>query len=161
MQDLPPLDPLLLNYPSRRRVDCWIALTDAPVERAALALIPGTQKEIYPMKVRGKRAESGDQGIVYGQYDIELDYDIQPENIKYLPAKAGQFYLFCGRAMHGSNDNTTDYKRWAVGGRYIKADTKVFTKNMLENGLTHEVYGLSKIKLDNWKPILVRGKKSN
>ena len=139
-------------------VDCWIALTDAPKERASLALIPGSQQEIYPMKVRGKKADSGDKGIVYGQYDIELDYEIKAEDIKYLPAKAGQFYLFCGRAMHGSADNITDHKRWAVGGRYIKADTKVFTRNMLENGLTHEVYGLRNIKLDNWKPVLVRGK---
>jgi chlorinating enzyme len=139
-------------------VDCWIALTDAPIERASLALIPGSQKEIYPMKVRGKKATSGDEGIVYGQYDIELDYIIHSEDIKCLPAKAGQFYLFCGRAIHGSADNLTNQKRWAVGGRYIKSSTKVFTKNMLENGLDHEVYGLKKIKLDNWKPVLVRGK---
>lgn len=140
-------------------VDCWIALTDSPLERASLALIPGSQQEIYPMKVKGKKVDSGDKGIVYGQYDIELDYEFKAKDIKYLPAKAGQFYLFCGRAMHGSADNITDHKRWAVGGRYIKADTKVFTKNMLENGLTHEVYGLKNIKLEKWKPVLVRGKK--
>lgn len=141
-------------------IDCWIALTDAPVERASLALIPGSQQEIYPMRVKGRKADSDDKGIVYGQYDIELDYKVKAEDIRYLPAKAGQFYLFCGRAIHGSANNITAHKRWAVGGRYIKADTKVFTPNMLENGLTHEVYGLKNIKLDKWKPVLVRGKKS-
>ncbi|MGB3509645.1 MAG: phytanoyl-CoA dioxygenase family protein [Microcoleaceae cyanobacterium] len=137
-------------------VNCWIALTDAPEERGCLSLIPGSQKEIYPMKVKGKQVSSGDKGIVYGRYDAEMDYPINSQNIKPLPAKAGQFYLFSGRAIHGSTDNITDEKRWAVGGHFIKADTKVFTKNMLENGLTHEVYGFEKVKLDKWKPVLVR-----
>ncbi len=134
-------------------VNCWIALTDAPEERGCLSLIPGSHKEIYPMKVKGKQAASGAKGIVVGRYDAEMDYPINSKNTKPLPAKAGQFYLFSGRAIHGSTDNVTDEKRWAVAGHFIKADTKVFTKNMLENGLTHEVYGLTKIKLDKWKPV--------
>ncbi|NES64607.1 MAG: hypothetical protein F6K24_04750 [Okeania sp. SIO2D1] len=137
-------------------VNCLIALTDAPEQRGCLSLIPGSQKEIYPMKLKAKQVDSGDKGIVYGRYDAEMEYPINSQNMKPLPAKAGQFYLFSGRAIHGSTDNITDEKRWAVGGHYIKAETKVFTKNMLDNGLTHEVYGLKNIKLDKWKQVLIR-----
>lgn len=138
---------------------CWIAITDAPEERSCLSLIPGTQKEIYPMRLKQKKKDmAGNEGRVYGRYDTEIDYPVDSAQIKVLPAKAGQFYLFCERTIHGSTDNTTDEKRWAIGGRIMKADTKVFTKNMLENGLNLEVYGVRKIKLDRWKPVLVRGK---
>jgi hypothetical protein len=60
--------------------------------------------------------------------------------------------------IHGSTDNVTDNWRTAVGCRVIKADTQVFTKTMLENGMDMRVYGVKNIKLDRWKPILVRGK---
>ena len=138
-------------------VNCWIALTDAPEERACLALVSGTHKETYPMKLNKSPALSGDKGIAYGRYDMELAYQVNPEDIQALPAKAGQFYLFSGRALHGSTANVTDKERWAVGGHYVKGDTGVFSQRMLENGLDHEVYGMRSINIENWKPINVRG----
>lgn len=140
------------------QLTCWIALTDAPAERSCLTLIPGTQKAIYPSNLKPKKDVGNDEGRVYGRYNTEIDYSVDPKKIKVLPAKAGQFYIFCERTLHGSTDNTTDEKRWAIGGRIIRADTNVFTENMRKNGLNLEVYGVRKIKLDRWKPVLVRGK---
>ncbi len=137
------------------QVTVWIALTDVPEEQSCLLVIPGSHKDVYPMNIS---TGGGEEGRAYGIYDTHVDYPVTEQNTKTLPAKAGQFFLLCERMIHGSTDNVTDNRRWAAGCRVIKADTQVFTKTMLENGMDMRVYGVKNIKLDRWKPILVRGK---
>jgi hypothetical protein len=54
-------------------------------------------------------------------------------------------------------DNVSDDWRWAVNGRIAKTNTKVFTKEMLEENLEIAIYRIKKFKLDNWKAVLLRG----
>ncbi len=159
-------EPLL--YPKNEKeipgLTCWIAISDVPENRACLALIPGTQKEIYPVKLKPRKDLESNEGRVFGRYDkyhTQIDYPIDSKQVKALPAKAGQFYLFSERTIHGATDNTTDERRCAIGGRIAKADTKVFTEKMLKNGLNIEIYGVRNLKLDKWKPALIRGKDLN
>lgn len=137
------------------QVTVWIALMDIPEEQSCLLVIPGSHKDVYPMNIS---TGGGEAGRAYGIYDAKIDYPTNEKNTKTLPAQAGQFFLLCERMIHGSTDNVTDNWRTAAGCRVIKADTQVFTKTMLENGMDMRVYGVKNIKLDRWKPILVRGK---
>lgn len=137
---------------------CWIALTDAPKERSCLTIIPGSQKEIYPVKFETDKTKLDKAGLIYGDYEGKIDYRIEEKNVKLLEAKAGQCIIFCERAVHGSTDNETNDWRWSTVGRIVRPDTRIYTKKMLEEGFEIEVYGAKKIKLDNWRAVLLRGK---
>ena len=75
-----------------------------------------------------------------------------------IEMKAGQFFIFSERAIHGSLSNQTDQWRWAVNGRIIKPDTRLYTDEMLREGHSYKVVGVSEINLDNWQTVLLRGK---
>ena len=70
---------------------------------------------------------------------------------------AGQFFIFSERALHGSLPNTTDEWRWAVNGRLVKPDTRLYTEKMLAEGHSYKVVGVNQISLDNWRAVLLRG----
>lgn len=133
---------------------CWIALTDVPKERAPMKIVAGSQKEIYPIE---SKTEENKSSLIYGEYGGVIDYQIDPKDIKLFEAKAGQFFIFCERAIHGSEDNLTNDWRWAVNGRIVTPETKIYTKHMLENGLDLAIFEIEKMKLDNWKAVLIRG----
>ncbi|NEP27359.1 phytanoyl-CoA dioxygenase family protein [Moorena sp. SIO3I6] len=136
------------------QVTCWIALTDAPKEKSCLKMVCGSREEIYPVK---HISQSSKDSTIYGKYDSELDYPIDPKKVKLLEAKAGQCIIFCERTVHGSTDNVTDDTRWAVVGRIVRPDTRVYTQKMLEDGYDIKIYGAKKVKLDKWQVLLLRG----
>ena len=140
------------------QLTCWIALTDATKENGCMTIVPGSSQEIYPMKVQVFDASKTDNvQNRFANLSIELDYPINSQNVKTIEMKAGQFYIFTERAIHGSLDNKTDQWRWAVNGRVVRPDTRIYTRNMFENGHTSAIAGVNKIKLDNWKAALLRG----
>ncbi|NEO81022.1 phytanoyl-CoA dioxygenase family protein [Moorena sp. SIO4G3] len=136
---------------------CWIALTDVPKEKSCLTVIPGTQRKIYPIKFKKSKNKSGSANKSYGELKKEVDYPFDSANVHFLEAKAGQFFIFSERVIHGSTRNVTDDYRWALVGRIVKTDTKIYTEKMLQEGYDIKVYGAKKIKLDNWKAVLIRG----
>ncbi|MEM9927422.1 MAG: phytanoyl-CoA dioxygenase family protein [Cyanobacteria bacterium P01_D01_bin.50] len=113
------------------QVTCWIALTDAYKENGCMALIPGSHKEMYPSKMNVNQKVLGKYERGNGNYGGELDYQVDPQKVKLIEMKAGQFYLFSERLVHGSADNVTDNSRWGVNGRITRTDVKVYTDKML------------------------------
>ena len=137
---------------------CWFALTDAKKENSCMMVVADSNQEIHTIKMEEFDASKADsQKGRFANLSIELDYPIDSQKVKTIEMKAGQFYIFSERAIHGSTDNKTDQWRWAVAGRIVRPNTKIYTKKMLENNHSMLVGGIDNIKLDNWKAALLRG----
>jgi chlorinating enzyme len=139
----------------------WIALTDATKEKAAMVVARGTHQDIYPiMGGDYDEAETADgkEKNRLGTMSISVDYDLKPEMVQVVEMKAGQFFIFSERALHGSLDNSTDEVRWAINGRFVCPHTKIYSDRMLRYGHAYRSNNIVNLKLDNWKAIVVRGK---
>ncbi|MBW4635751.1 MAG: phytanoyl-CoA dioxygenase family protein [Iphinoe sp. HA4291-MV1] len=136
------------------QITCWIALTDANREKGCMTLIPGTHKEIYPLKLNRK---ASDVNTTYRYDKGEIDYPIDQASHKLIEVKAGQFFLFSERVIHGAIPNKTDSSRWAVNCRIAKASTRFFSKKMFEEGHQITYHKVKNVSLDKWKAILLRG----
>lgn len=139
------------------QVTCWIALTEADKNKGAMVILPGTNKEMYPLKIGEQQTEDTKSSHLYSFGNGEIDYPVDSAEKKLLEMKAGQFFIFSERVIHGSLDNTTDSSRWAVNCRIAKTDTRIYTKEMLEKGHKDTYHNIKNISLDNWKAVLVRG----
>lgn len=140
------------------QLTCWVALTEAREDNGGMIVVPGTQKEIYPLKpIKEKTDESGELMLHGNNYFRDVDYPIDSAEKVSVKLKPGQFFIFCERVIHGSNDNITDAARWAVNFRFVRPDTRVFTKKMLEQGHKDTFLNLENYSLDNWGAVLVRG----
>jgi len=137
------------------QLTCWVALTDATLEKGCMRVIPGSQKDLYTISLTP--AEEGSANNVYGAFDGTLDYPIDSSEKRNIEMKAGQFFLFTERVLHGSRGNSTDGTRWAVNARITRTDTRIYTERMLNNSHRYSIYGISKLSLDNWDAVLVRG----
>ncbi|MEG4169320.1 MULTISPECIES: phytanoyl-CoA dioxygenase family protein [unclassified Microcoleus] len=140
------------------QLTCWIAVTDANKENGCMMIFPGTHKEIYPIKV-GEVTQDGMSGI-YGNRDAKLDYPGELPQPHYIEMKAGQFYLFTERVIHGSVENKTDKSRWGLNGRIATTSTRIYTKKMLEGFYRNRYSKVKNINLDKWKVVLLRGEDS-
>lgn len=137
---------------------CWVAITDVREENGAMVMLPGTQRKIYPLRAIKKDDDNSVDLRVYGNNHMrELDYPIEQAKKVKLEMKAGQFFIFSERVIHGSTDNTTDFPRWAVSCRLVKPDTRIYTKEMLERGHQEAYYNIKNYSLDSWSAVLVRG----
>ncbi len=124
-----------------------------------MVLLPGTQKEIYPVVLGENPANDGDDVRIYGNnFYAEIDYPVDSAEKITIPMKAGQFFLFTERVIHGSVENVTDNSRWSVGCRIVNTDTRIYTKEVLEKGYKDIYFHIKNISVDNWKALLVRGK---
>jgi chlorinating enzyme len=137
-------------------ITIWIALTDATIENGCIRLIPGSQKQIWP--VRKEKLSKGVENSTYGSYQAEIEYPIESSEIRHIEVKAGQFFMFTERVIHGSTENQTNEGRWAINGRIVRTDTQVVSRTS-SPGIRHfPMYGLRNLKLDNWKALLIRGR---
>ena len=145
-------------HPSDRhelfQLTCWIALTDANRNKGCMTLIPGTHAEIYPLKVNRKPNEDNK---MYRYDKGEIDYPIDQASQQLIEVKAGQFFLFSERVIHGAIPNKTDSSRWAVNCRVAKTDTRFYNKKMFEEGHHITYHKLKEVSLDKWKAVLLRG----
>lgn len=98
------------------------------------------------------------QKLMYRYDKGEIDYPIAQENSQLIEVKAGQFFLFSERVIHGAVPNKTDSSRWAVNCRIAKTSTRFFTKEMLEKGHHISYHKLKNISLDRWRAVLLRDK---
>lgn len=150
-------------YPPDRdelfQLTCWIALTPALKENGCMTVVKKTQQAIHPLKISRQfdPQSADDESKRFGTSKIEIDYPIQSEDIMPIEMEAGQFFIFSERAIHGSLNNNSDQKRWAVNGRIIRPDTQLYTPPMLASGHSYKVVGVSQICLDNWHTVLIRG----
>ncbi|RQH40902.1 hypothetical protein D5R40_15670 [Okeania hirsuta] len=138
------------------QLTCWIALTDANKEKGSMMVIPGTHQTIYPIQ-RGSTLTDDNNLHLHSFGYGDIDYPIDNTEKKLIEMKAGEFFLFTERVIHGSCENTTDSSRWAVNFRLVKTDTRIYTEEMLEKGHKDTYHNVKNLCLDYWKAVLVRG----
>lgn len=139
----------------------WIAVSDSTLENGCLRMVPGTHKELQPMAVEEydpvKHADNkSDRFGTKVMYPADGVDDAKAVN---LPMKAGEFVIFCERIMHGALPNvTTDDARLGMSGRYIVPDVRIHNPWVLgEGGLSIAYLRIKGLKLDRWRPLVVRG----
>lgn len=138
------------------QLTCWVALTDSTIEKGALALIPGTQKEIYPLKIR-RNLDKTKKKVGEGFLAAEIDYEIDPQAVQPIEVKAGQFFIFTERVIHGSLKNHTEDARWGVSVRVIEPKTIAYSQKMRSEGHGLRVQNITQLKLDKWQGVMIRG----
>ena len=89
--------------------------------------------------------------------NLKIDYPGELPQPHYIEMKAGQFYLFTERVIHGSLKNKSDKSRWGLVGRIVTTSTRIYTKKMLEGVHHNKNLKLKNIKLDKWRAVLLRG----
>ncbi|MFK7906070.1 MAG: phytanoyl-CoA dioxygenase family protein [Chitinophagales bacterium] len=137
------------------QVTCWIALTDANKERGCMRVIPGTHTKMYPLVVN-RDINATNQLYRYDKGPIDFPFEQAKEEL--IEVKAGQFFIFSERVIHGSVPNQTDLSRWAINCRISKTDTKFFTKRMFKEGHQITYHRLKNVNIDKWRAVLLRGK---
>ena len=121
-----------------------------------MALIPGTHKEIYPLKIR-RNLDKSKKELGEGFLAAEIDYDVKPEEVQPIEVKAGQFFIFTERVIHGSLTNKTQDPRWGVSVRVIQPETIAYSQKMREQGHGLRVQNITQLKLDKWRGVMIRG----
>lgn len=140
------------------QITVWVALTEANAKNSCMTLIPGTHKQMYPLKIGEKSVYEDKNFRLYGNsFFAQLDYPTDSVEKILMEMKAGQFFLFCERVIHGSVDNVTEGARYALSGRFVKTDTRIYTEEILEKGHKETLYNIKNVNLDDWKVVLVRG----
>ena len=137
------------------QLTCWFALTDANKENGCMMILPGTHKEIYPITL-GEVSQDATNNI-YGGRDSKIDYPGELPEPHYIEMKAGQFYLFTERVIHGSLPNKSDKSRWGLNGRIATTSTRIYTQKMLEGPHRSKYFKLKNINLNKWRAVLLRG----
>jgi chlorinating enzyme len=141
------------------QLTCWIALTEATQANGCMTVIKGSHGNIHPLKISQDFDPKSDMegGKRFGTVKIEVDYPICQEDITPIEMKAGQFFIFSERVLHGSLGNQTDRWRWAVNGRIIRPNTYVYSERMLNMGHSYKIVGVNQISLDHWQAVQIRG----
>jgi chlorinating enzyme len=135
----------------------WVALTDCRVENGCMTVIPGSHREIRPV-IATTYDPNRKGGQRFGAKDIRIDYPIETSQIDTIEMKAGQYFIFSERVIHGSHPNTTtDQDRIAVNCRYITPESQIYRPHLFKYGNQFRLLNLKNIRLDNWKAVLVRG----
>ncbi|WP_440880873.1 phytanoyl-CoA dioxygenase family protein [Tenacibaculum sp. C7A-26P2] len=137
------------------QLTCWIALTDANKVRGCMRVIPGSHKKIYPLIVERETSKTNEL-YRYDKGTIDFPFENSKEHL--IEAKAGQFFLFTERVIHGSVPNSTEKSRWAINSRVGRTNTRFYTKSMLEEGHQITYHKVKNVSLDQWKAILLKGK---
>jgi ectoine hydroxylase-related dioxygenase (phytanoyl-CoA dioxygenase family) len=95
----------------------WLAVDDADRGNGTLRIAPGSHK----------------CGLLHHEEARWRDYDGAPRippavfdasNAEYIELKAGQFCLFHDLAVHGSDPNDSDRRRWAISLHYTRPDVR-------------------------------------
>lgn len=138
----------------------WIALTDTTEDRSPMAIVRGTHKNVYIMT--GGKEYKPDPNATreknrLGTMEVAIDCEINQDNVDRVEMKAGEFFIFSERVVHGSLDNLKDEWRWAINGRVVRPDTKIYSENMLKEGHSYRTQNVVNLKLDKWKGIMIRG----
>ncbi len=105
-------------YP-RITVTAWIALDAANLENGCVQVIPGSHKTPIPVRpVRKQRYGFGEVALVSRE-----------DQAKAVPilCRAGEFFLFAERLLHGSRPNLTDRPRLGLAARFTIPSVKVYS----------------------------------
>lgn len=132
-RNVPALDP-------PKNVTAWLAITDSDRENGCLQLIAGSH-----LDGRAKYDHVPKGSGIFGS-DLKLDCDMS--KAVHMEVKAGQFFLFNERTLHGADPNTSDRPRIGIGFRVTPTSTRIYpNQGVCGQGL----------QLKKWHAILVRG----
>lgn len=135
----------------------FTSLSEASIENGCMTLIPGTNKKIYTYTVETFDPTKETKGR-FGMRKIDVNYPIDPEKVKKIIMKPGQFYIFSERTIHGSLDNISqDKSRFSLVCRVIRPETKVYDENIFKKGHGDTIYKVRKLNLENWRAVMIRG----
>ena len=137
----------------------WMALTDVTAEKGAMVVVPGSHKDVYPITAHEYKTKdnSAKEKNRFGTMSVSVEYPIEPKDIQCIEMKAGQFFMFSERLIHGSLANTQEEERWAINGRIVAPNTHIYSEKMLKEGHSYRVQNVSLLKLDKWKALVIRG----
>jgi len=139
----------------------WIAVTDSTLENGCLRVLPGTHRELLPMTVEeyDPVKHAANKTDRFGTKVMRPSDSIRESDAVNLVMKAGEFVIFSERVMHGALPNiTADNARLGMSGRYILPDVRVHNPWVLgEGGLSIAYLRIQQLRLERWRPILVRG----
>jgi chlorinating enzyme len=143
------------------QVTVWTAITDSTLENGCLRVIPGTHRQLYPLRAELYDPEKHRDNKTdrFGAYMLRPDADLSDERAVNIPMKAGQFLIFSERVLHASLPNTSAHDlRLGVASRYILPSTRVYNSYEIK-GPGHDIgyLGISGLPLDKWRAMLVRG----
>jgi phytanoyl-CoA hydroxylase len=96
---------------SKTRMSIWMGLHDSTIENGCLQVVPGSHK-------RGLQPFSPKD---YGTCNLGMDIEVNPDEVEYLPLKAGSLVLFSALLWHSSSGNTTADRRRAFIVSYQEA----------------------------------------
>lgn len=136
---------------------CWVAFTEAAKENACIKVIPGSHREWRydenaPMKWNAAARDNSFFGYNYNDIKIDPDWDPDQQNVRHLEMRAGQFFIFTARCIHGSNPNTSRRQRMGFAIRVVPTHVRVY------GGMTEfDEFG-HRFNLDRHGCVLVAGR---
>lgn len=137
------------------QVTIWIALEDSTAENGCLEIIPGTHHEQLTWPIRGHEARDYMADMISRGLVPDPDYfmkrdpriEVLQKKKVLLEAKAGEFYIFTQRVVHGSGPNPTERGRLAVNCRVVHSDVRCYGHYLAAG--KWEMAGLE-LPLDKW-----------
>ena len=142
-------------------ITVWVAFTDSMKEMGCMKVIPKTHKQMYfdenkdaefDPKLDHKGTGAGFYGYDFNKIKIDPDWEPDESKAKYLEMKAGQFFIFTSRCIHGAEPNMTEgHTRMGLAIRYVPTDVKIYP-----NSDSYTQFGET-FTLENYKAILVAG----
>jgi non-heme Fe2+,alpha-ketoglutarate-dependent halogenase len=109
----------------------WVAFTDATRENGCMKVIPGSHREWKyderaPMKWNGSARDNSFFGYNYDDIKIDKDWEPDQEDVRHLEMRAGQFFIFTARCIHGSNPNDSNRQRMGYAIRVVPTHVRVY-----------------------------------
>ncbi|MDL4819149.1 phytanoyl-CoA dioxygenase family protein [Actinomadura opuntiae] len=105
-----PLDPM-------RVVTLWLAVDHSTPENGCLRVIPGSHRE----ELHGVRELDGDDAV----FNVESDVAVDESRAVDMVLRPGDVEVHHPGIMHGSNANTSPYRRCGLTIRYIPTSTRI------------------------------------
>ncbi|WP_226362212.1 chlorinating enzyme [Pseudonocardia sp. ICBG1142] len=110
---------------------CWVAFTEAARENACMKVIPGSHRqwrydEHAPMRWNASARDNSFFGYNYDGIKIDADWNPDEQDVRHLEMRAGQFFIFTARTIHGSNPNVGRRQRMGFAIRVVPTHVRVY-----------------------------------
>lgn len=144
------------------QVTPWIAIDEATLENGCVQLVAGTHKLLGKIgngeqakeeADREKQSFGHDKPGFFG-YNLKPNFEVDPSKVVSMECKAGEFFIFDQRTIHGSPPNKSNKRRLGINFRVIQTNVKVFEHYLAQGKIEH--YGMT-FDLTKWGCILLSG----
>jgi chlorinating enzyme len=109
----------------------WVAFTEAAKENGCMKVIPGSHREWRyderaPMSWNGSARDNSFFGYNYNDIKIDKDWNPDDQDVRHLEMRAGEFFIFTARCIHGSNPNVSNRQRMGFAIRVVPTHVRVY-----------------------------------